>query len=219
MHANHRLERVPDIAADRMTAVLNDFGGGVAAAVLPVLGLLAGSTAVLAAVGSALLLFAAHLSLAQPPYWTVYYLEALGPLAFAAAVGAGLLASGRASFVRGGDRPGMAGVFFLAMVLGLLPLPKRVVDARKLHESRVQQIGRLEARLASLERPSIVFIRLAAGTHDVYVRNEIDLARARVWTAHDLGRSANRRLRMLAPERSAYLYDPVSGELTPLPPL
>ena len=218
LHARHTAARLPATLAMRVGAVLADVGGftTVVAVILVGAGLLAASTATWLAVATVGLLFLAHLPYAHFSVWTLYYLEAFPVLAFLMALGvaraATLLRGDQSGSLPRRDLVAMSAAIALAFLL-----PVRTLGARQSHERLSAGQAYFRALLDELPGPSIVFVRYGPRhvMHYSLIGNPPDYASARTWTVYDRGED-NERLRRLAPERAAYLYDEEKLELVKL---
>jgi len=210
IHREHKLDALPRILRERITAVLLDaFGSSRILFAFALLGAtLMPREGVLALLTGAFLL-TGYLIYAHLAAWSIYYLE-LQPV-LAAATGIGLSAAI-------GSLPGnlprvAAGLLVMALaIFGSL----EVSSVRSEKERSGPRSKRLRAALASLPeaRSSVVFVRCTPGAdpHEGLVQNGPGLARARVWLVHDLG-ERNRELRSLSAGRDSYLYDETHARL------
>lgn len=174
------------------------------------------------------LLVLAYLPYAHFNDWTVYYTEAYPVFTFATAVGVwrltGLVAAWTARRRSDPARllPDAQRAWFVVAVLLLIaPLSAQMERQHRVIAARGSRQQVLMDPLNDVPPgPAIVFVRFAED-HDVHrplVFNGPDLERERIWRVYDFG-AENLRLRRLAPERAAYLYDEQTRSLTRLPDL
>jgi hypothetical protein len=212
IHREHKVDALPRILQERVTAVLRDtFGSSrillafalLGATLMPREGILALITGVL--------ILAGYLIYAHLAAWSIYYLE-LQPV-MAAATGIGLSA---AIGSLPGNLPRVAAALLVLALTVFGTLDVASVWTEK--ERSGARSKRLRAALASLPeaRSSLVFVRCKRGAdpHEALVQNGPGLASARIWLVHDLG-ERNQALRSVSPGRDCYLYDETRGSLTP----
>ncbi len=181
-------------------------------------GLAVGGPVAWFAFGSVLLLVAGYVTQAHTRDWTIYYLEAFPVVAFVAALGVRRIVEsirGQLPRLPAPDAlPKLAYRVLAAAIMSLL-LRDTYVASQTLARVGARTVVFREA-VTRLERsPNIVFVRYAErrNMHLALVANEGDLARAHSWVVHDRG-ADNARLMALAPGRTAYLYDEVTGAFT-----
>ena len=161
---------------------------------------------------STLTLFVFYLTYAHSPNWTIYYAETLPVFAFMSALGLWRLLSAKRATVSGEARRLSRGAVFATCGLVLLYLPVAARNLKFWHATNVaeQSYQRAVAKaVASIpEAKVIVFMRYAPwhNIHKSLIANEPDLETAHAWLVYDRG-ADNMRLRRLAPDRVAYLYD------------
>ena len=105
------------------------------------------------------------------------------------------------------ERRARAGTAFAAALLVLIAVPG-VQRWRRDHETRSALDRTFAARLETLPRHSIVFIKYSPRLvqHMSVVFNYPDLNAAPVWVVHDLG-ARNDELRRLAPDRASFDFE------------
>jgi hypothetical protein len=169
-----------------------------------------------AEVGFALLttftLFLFYLSFAHSPAWTLYYAETLPVFAFMSAHGLWrLLSPRRASDGETVRRPSRGAVLATcALMVFYLPFAGRNLKfwrATHVAEQRYQRA--VFEGVASIPEPKVIVFMRYAPWHNIHmslIANEPELQHAHAWLVYDRG-ADNARLRRLAPDRVAYLYD------------
>jgi hypothetical protein len=219
LHVGHTAAQLPATAATRVRAMLRDVGGFTAlvAAILVVAGLLAATAEVCLAATTVGLLILAHLPYAHFPVWTIYYLEAYPVVALLMALG--VARAGRAGLLGSGTEVAARRdlVVMAAGITLVLLLPVRAFAARQTHQRLSAGQDYFRALVEELPGPSIVFVRYGPRhvMHYSLIENPADYALAKAWTVYDRG-DDNARLRLLAPNRTAYLYDEDRLELVEL---
>jgi hypothetical protein len=213
VHREHKLDALPRILQERVTAVLLDaFGSGRILFAFALLGATLMPRDGIFALITGVFLLAGYLIYAHLATWSIYYLEVQPVLA--AATGIGLSA---AIGALPGNLPRVAAAL-LVLALAIFAILD-VASVRSEKERSGPRSKRLRAALASLPeaRSSVVFVRCTPGAdpHEALVQNGPGLERARIWLVHDLG-ERNRDLRSLRPGRDSYLYDETHGRLTPV---
>jgi len=227
MHRKHTVEALPGTCWERLLGLARDFWSGWRFPLLlfAVAGLFALPAEGWFALASSALLFLGHLFYAQPPGWTLYYLEALPALAFATAHGLWRAlfffaepvkdAAGESGWSRS-PRTALAALLLCLAAVG--PSLTEIERARwaKREWSAPHRAFRQAIRAISEER-SIVFVRPGSDQNMFVspIANEPDLGRARVWIVHDRGLE-NVRLMLRATDRAPYLYDESRRALIPL---
>jgi hypothetical protein len=177
---------------------------------------------------SAGLLLVAYLAVAQRPMWTVYYVEILPLLYFFAATelarlfcrlrldGATSADTGLYQWTPAASNACLAAlVLFLPLGLADVARVRSAIDVRNAFHRNAQ------AALSAIPPgKSIVFVRYPPdhSQHLVVTRNEADLASAPQWVVYDRG-AANEQLRLLSPDRAAYLLDAGTFHVERMPPL
>ena len=216
----HTPDRLPSIALERVRFIGRDMWGRGRALLLPfaLVGLVTAPALAWPAVASAGLLVLFHLVLAHPPQWTVYYLEAQPVLAFLTALGLVRVFHFLARAVREhpGRRFASGAVLVAALLASLGPCVGRLEDARNLTRGERRYLEAFFSKVARIpEERAVVFVRYGDRHPNQWslVRNEPDMAAARVWLAFDRG-DEDRKLLDLAPEREPYLYDEAGETLT-----
>jgi hypothetical protein len=182
-----------------------------------ILGLISLSPVVAIGGITALLLFAAYLSYAHPPSWTVYYLEALPVVATITVLGFALATAWlRRKMQRGGEGAGSLVSIVLVIVLlaGSLPIVRSERARRNYGAAPRLALWDVIARLPTPR--NLVFVRGGGKAARSMVANDADLAQARTWLVNDLG-TENVRLQELVPERAAYVIDVIARTVTALP--
>ena len=214
LHAQHVVERLPEILAARLGQFIGQSAGpwgGYGLLILALIGLLSGPSMALAGL-TACALFITYLWFAHPSHWVAYYMEAHVVYAAAAAIGAHRSMRWIAARLKAppGAPPESAASLALAMVVlaaaagvpGSLALARRARAIIGAPNQRVLQVERL------LPGPAILFIRNAPDHHldRGYVENHADRETRPVWRVHDLG-AHNADLIRLAPGRTPFLLD------------
>jgi len=169
--------------------------------------------------------FVFYLSFAHGHDWTIYYAETAPIVAFLSALGVWRLLAGlRRIRAGGGLASAQPAAAVATSLLVVVFLPAMVADWRlwravSIADQRYQRAFFETVR--SLPEPrTMVFVRYAP-THSVHrslIANEPDLAEARAWIVYDRG-ADNDRLRRLAPDRTAYLFDEARLALLRYPPI
>jgi hypothetical protein len=162
---------------------------------------------------SVIALFAAYLLYAHPAVWTLYYYEALAPLSILAAAGVVWAIAFVYSRVRKShfdlNLPIIRRAVWIVVVL-CLPFALAGVGATRVAKMRMTGSQTAFARaLAEMPKPAIVFIRYAPNhlAQASLMDNDADFEHSPVWRAYDRGPEENARLRALAPNRHAFLFD------------
>jgi Dolichyl-phosphate-mannose-protein mannosyltransferase len=216
LHSRYTAAAVPSAGADRAANIVRgtwSYGG------LPGLFVLVGAVVLPAAitrmiVATLLCVFAAYLSYAHIPSWTLYYLEFQAPLALLTASGVWGLSRWIAGatqrrWPRASRRPAdIQTLLFASMSLWLVaPVCNRAVGYRRARAADREYPERLERAVAGLPAgKSIVFIREALDHGEQrLVQNVPDLAAAPTWIVHDCGPD-NDQLLARFPGRVAYVY-------------
>lgn len=217
-HVAHRTDRLVPIAAGRLGLIAEHTwhrGQWVLPFVL-LAGLVPLGAPLAFALASAVLLFLLHLPFAHSPLWLAYYFEGLPTLAFGTALGAGRLLRLAA---RGEGRDAAVRLGLALCTAGWLVVGWQAAAFRHDAKARVRNEQKVfREMVAQLPAPSIVFLRYA-GDHLFHISllaNAPDAATAPVWLVYDRGND-NARLRQLAPERRAFLFDEQSFTFTPMP--
>jgi hypothetical protein len=214
LHASHTLASLPRTFGERSAAIFNMQFGGWRAMLAPVVlvGLLAPLPELVFALVTALLVVLAYLAYAHLPQWTVYYVELLPVLSFAAAIGLSRSLRWVAERVRRAPLPAGADALaaVLVLVLSLQPSAREVVAYRR----RIEHITEYQRQFfQAMYDPSdprkLVFVKYGKGhkPHYSLIRNVADPKTAPVITAYDLGPVANDSVRREFPDRSVYLLD------------
>jgi hypothetical protein len=216
VHRLHVRERLAGVLRDRVEEWLRAGFGGAVVVLLPiaVAGLFVLPRGGWLAVSAGILLFLGYLAYAHLAHWSVYYFEALAPLALAAGVGLAAMLTGLPSRLR---TTGLA----LSVVAFGIGIGRGVTAERAIKRHQEAPFRLHDARLARLPaQPAIVFVRYAEGHNPALslIRNGPDLLRQRVWVVYDRG-AENALLRQADPSRGAYLFDEETGRLLALPPL
>jgi hypothetical protein len=214
LHAEHSLAALPRTFGERAGWVFNMQFGGWRAALAPVVlvAVLSPLPELLFAMATALLVLVAYLAYAHVPQWTVYYLELIPVMSFAAAIGLDRAMRWVAQRVRPTPLPAEAGALAAALVLVISLWPSaREVDAyrRRIEHLTAYQREYFDAMRAIPEAKALVFVKYGKGhkPHYSLIRNVADPARAHVVTAYDLGPAANDSVRAAFPDRTVYLLD------------
>jgi Dolichyl-phosphate-mannose-protein mannosyltransferase len=192
---------------------------------LAALALISASAPIWFALGTAVLLVLAYLSVGHAPQWTPYYVEIHPVFAFLTAVAwwrvASLFANRKLAWPLRGVPTVTPGAVFAVLVSAVLlfPYTTRMVGytrQNKIEGSAYHRDFRDLLRLVPGEH-IMVFIRYAPNhsPHESLVTNEPDLNAARVWTVYDRG-ADNIRLIRLAPGRTPYLFDDAPRALVQL---
>ncbi len=195
---------------------------------LALVGVVGAAAEVVVAAGAGVLLVLLYGAYAHPATWPVYYVEATPVLAFLAAAGCRRIAGVVRRLSAPGDPMSDPAVLPTAgreaMLLAIvLASYGAITRAHRGHEMRAVTGAAQTAfftAVRSLPRPSVVFVRYAAGHNPDYslVVNEPDLAAAHAWIVYDRGLANDGRLMALAPGRAPYGYDEASHTLVPLGP-
>jgi hypothetical protein len=217
LHQNHTLSALPNIAKKRLQSLL-DVTWIPLLLPLALLGAITMPAAGVLALMPAGLLFLAYLAYPHPLSWMVYYLEIVPVVAFAIAVGMVTLGrSGLRLFPKGRRvRRALVAYAWIAFAVWFIGAVQLLPWAR---HRMLASGASLEIFFAQLHKipaaKAIVFVRYRA-SHPVFqslIRNEPDLAGARIWVVHDRG-SDNWRLQELAPDRVSFLYDQANNNLS-----
>lgn len=168
-------------------------------------------------------LFVAHLWYAHASPWSIYYYESVPVLCFFAAIGvARVLAIGapRGARLNAGALAAFTRKGLIAVTVVCIPFGLATQGAKRWHKAVMTAPQTYFAVSAARlpKKPAILFIRYAPDhqVHMSLINNDPDLAHADVWTVYDRGDAENARLRALAPERHAFLYDEASGKFVDL---
>ena len=188
----------------------------VGAAVLPAAGWVAVAT-----LGTTFLAYLAHPTW---PWWTVYLFEVTPVLVFLAALGtsAALRVIAGEWKGRSSQAPALMPRAMLAsLACCVVVVPSLLGTAsrtRGWYLTATRQRRDFESVIAGLPRqPAIVFVRYGPdhSPHFGLTTNYADWPHARAWIVYDMG-ATNDRLRSLAPERYAYLFDEAKGQIVAL---
>jgi hypothetical protein len=189
--------------------------------VFVLLGIAAGGVPGLIASGAAVALWLAYLPYAHAPSWTLYYYEVLAPLAFLAALGVGraaaLVVARRMPAIEGWSTPKARRVV-VGVTVVCLPFALASAGACRANKSKIAAAQTAFAReVKRIPTPAIVFIRYSQNhvVHASYVANDPQLAKAPVWLVYDRG-DDDARLRAVAPQRRAFLFDEATWRMVPL---
>ena len=228
-YAQHVVERIPELMAERGDQLLWQSGGAWGSAgfrILLLIGLVAAGDAMAFAGLGLATLFLAYLWYAHPAEWTVYYLEGHPVIAAAVALGLLRIARGMQRWLPHDGAPpaeltdrrvGLVTLLMAAWTFTSVPLG--VVTSHVAHRRVAAPIALLHTIERLVPRPSILFIRYAP-THNMnrgLIENHPDLAATPVWSVLDLG-AHNADLIRLAPGRMPLLYDEASGSVYRLAP-
>lgn len=201
----HTLEKLPDTVIRRaMNLAIGWFQNvRLPLLVFAVAGLFAMPATVAFGLVTAALLFAAHLTYAHDPSWTVYYLEATPVIATLIALGIWRL-SRWASRREQGARLGAALALAVIVTVGL----PAIGHWRNDHLIRGAFDRRFASSLREVEGPAVIFMRYSPrlAAHPNVVANSVHPDRERVWVVNDLG-ARNAALMQRVPERRAFLLD------------
>jgi len=218
-HVGHVVERLPEILATRLTAIIEGAStpwGTAGFVVLLLIGLVAGGRELSFAAAGGVVLVLAYLWFAHPPHWTVYYLEVHLVVAAAAAIGVARLTR---LLHRRQDATRDAGVLFVMTALAATELPSAAVSGRTNYREAAELPVRFRDRIAALPPGALVFLRYAPWHpfHRDDIANHLDAGSRPVLVARDLG-ARNRELITARPGRVPYLYDEAAGRIVPLAP-
>jgi hypothetical protein len=177
------------------------------------------------AVGSSILLVLAYLCVGHGNHWIAYYVEITPVLAILTAIGwwrlTSLISNRRLAWPLRSVPSESAGAVLGLIVSGILLFPyiTRAVPyiaGKELDRRAYQSDFRTLLGMTPGEH-IMVFIRYAPShsAHMSLVKNEPDLAQARVWTVYDRGVD-NIRLMRLDPRRTPYLFDDEHRVMVPL---
>jgi hypothetical protein len=218
VHADYRRATLPHELRERVRWIWTfTFGGASWAAIIGLfipVGVLALGIEGLVGAACAVMLVLAYLLYAHVAIWMVYYYEAAAPLCVLAAAGVAralTLVRRPPSF----ERRALLAASLISLPFALATIGR--IRAHKLQMTRSQSIfSSASARLPHL--PAIVFVRYATNhpAQASLIDNDPDLPHAAVWKVYDRGAADDARLRALAPERHAYLYDEASGAFVDL---
>jgi hypothetical protein len=234
-HARHTVTALPEIAWKRVAMLDRDmwyeWRGGLR--VFALIGLFLLSVEGWVVLGAFALHFAGYLAYAHPPFWTIYYVEAMPILAFLTALGivsvvellsaperrishlTSLARMRQALVSRAAASDRALTAVALLVTCGLLATfaVARQVEFTVRSDRRYFDAFAQVTRQIPEER-AIVFVRYGAKHLDglSLVRNVPDLDSARVWTVYDRG-ADDARLMALAPERAPYLFDETTWTL------
>lgn len=206
MNREHTVDALPLIATQRAVYLVIRFFQGFRLLLLPfaIAAVLVGGTALRFAALSGLLVFAAYLTYAYPPDWSLYFLELTPAIAALTAVGVWHAALR----IHSRDARAKLAVALASVVMFFVSIPA-IGQWRRQHHG----MGRFTREFATSvrqlpTRPAIVFVKYSprVSFHVAVVRNVADLARAPVWIVHDLG-ARNQALQQLAPNRATYYFD------------
>ena len=178
------------------------------------------------ALACAVALFVAYLTYAHPAGWTLYYLESSWLLPFAAALGlwtATTMIAQRAKMPTGEllrGAPRLSSLATTALVGALLWFAIPRVDGARHYADLSHFTLRGWRTFLSATVPdqrAIVFVRYTPShyVHESLIANDPDLASARLWVVFDRG-PENQKLVALAPDRTPYLFDEKTRQLTRL---
>lgn len=221
LHREHTAANLPWILARRLVEVAKDSWGAawVPLAAFALLGVVWAPRETRVAFASAALLFLLYLSYAHYADWTIYYVEAYGVLAYAAAVGLGgavARLSARASGPgRAPARPWLAWVPAAALLAAGAPA---LFGARERREIATREFRLFAAALDALPPgPAVVFVRYGPehNPHSSLVVNPPGLATSSRWIVYDRG-AENASLLGIAGTRAGFLYDEAAHALRPL---
>ena len=164
------------------------------------------------ALASTLTLFLCYLSYAHSPAWTLYYAETLPVFALLSALGIWrLLSVGRAAGREGARQVGRGAVLATCGLMAFY-LPTAARNLEFWHATHVAEQSYQRAvfhAVAAIPEPKVIVFMRYAPWHNIHtslIANEPDLPAAHAWLVYDRG-TDNARLRHLAPDRVAYLYD------------
>jgi hypothetical protein len=187
------------------------------------LGAVVGGVAGGVAAGSVLSLYVVYLAYAHTQAWTLYYYEALAPMAFLIALGVaraiGVVVAPGTDVREALGRPRTRKVT-LGVALACIPFALATTGRGRLEKMQMTAAQTVFERAAErLPTPAIVFVRYAPDhyAHTSLIANDGDLVRSPLWRVYDRGPSENAKLRALAPERHAFVYDEASRRMLPLP--
>lgn len=201
----HTLDALPGIAGRRaMNLAIGWFQNvRLPLVVFAIAGLFAMPGAVAFGLATAALLFAAHLSYAHDPSWTVYYVE--GTPVIAALIALGIWRLSR--WAAGSERGAPLGA---ALILGgiiAVGFPA-IGHWRNDHLIRGAFDRRFASALGEVQEPTVIFMRYSPrlAVHPNVVTNSVHPERDQVWVVHDLG-ARNAALMQLASGRRAVLLE------------
>jgi hypothetical protein len=214
VHASYEPSMLPETLVFRIWISSQDvwFGarillGLVALAAIPLIGIEVGF-----ALAGTLTLYVCYLSYAHSPFWTIYYAETLPVFALLTALGLWRLFSPKRVAGSAGAHQVARGPMLATCALLLFYLPTAARNLHLWHATNVaeQSYQRAVANAVATipESKVIVFVRYAPwhNIHKSLIANEPDLRDAHAWLVYDRG-ADNMRLRRLAPDRVAYIYD------------
>ncbi len=214
LHATHTLAALPKTFGERAAAIFNMQFGGWRWVLAPVLivGALAGIAELSVALVTALLVMLSYLAYAHVAQWTVYYVELMPVLSFAAALGLARSMTWLSTRVRGAPLPQGAAALTAGLVLLITLQPSALeVDAyrRRIEHLTAYQREFFAAMNDRTDPRKLVFVKYGKGhkPHYSLIRNVADPATAPVITAYDLGPAVNDSVRHAFPDRSVYLLD------------
>ncbi len=221
----HTLANLPQEAVERAKAMWTaTWTEPVVFAAFTVLGLLVLPPAAWLGVATVLALFVAYLAHPTWAQWTVYYFEVMPVLILVGALGFTSvlrLITGELKLRERHARiiaPRAAIAGLVGCVLLLAPMVMAASNVKLWLAGSTMERRRFEWRVANLPaKEAIVFVRYGPqhSPHRSLVVNRPDWPTAHAWIVYDRG-AANVRLRALAPERAAYLYDQASDRFLDL---
>jgi hypothetical protein len=217
VHEQHTLAALPGTAYTRLRMIGRDMFYDWRGA-LPLFALLALATApamAWIALGAFALQFVFYLSYAHVPEWSLYYTEGLPLLALLTALG--VVRVFRVAARDTNPEPRIALAAALTFVIALVPALRTAGQVRAQIAGDRTYYDAFMRLMPPAPQRAVVFVRYARQHNDglSLVRNEPDLAAARVWTVYDRG-ADNARLLALAPDRVPYVFDEASWTLRPL---
>lgn len=175
------------------------------------------------AAGAVLALFAAYLAYAHSESWSLYYYEALAPMAFLVAVGVaraiGFIVARTATVAEALAHPrtrrATVGLAMVCVPFALATIGRDRIEKMQMTAGQTA----FEREAARLPKPAVVFVRYAPDhiVHMSLIANDGDLAHSSLWRVYDRGPVENAKLRALAPGRHAFLYDEASRRMVRLP--
>jgi hypothetical protein len=177
----------------------------------------------LVALGSALLLVLAHITMPHTSNWTIYYLDVFPVVAFGVVIATTRAVGAMALRVRTlrplaarGDSVALLAAGALLMAGATTWAPPKIDQHGWMRREVVFRAG----VCALPSGPKTVFVTRRPGSspHHLLVDNDPDWQQSDVWVVRTWDQQRHRALLAAAPERAAYHYDEQSGWFTKMEP-